>query len=306
MRVLLLGHGRWAGLLRRCLPAWVPALPVAYSRLAQDTALRPVDLAYDVLDGRNTETPLVFLHGLFGSKSNFNSIAKALSQRTGRMVVTVDNRNHGDSEHNPVMTYEAMSIDCQNLLNSLQLPKCIMIGHSMGGKIAMTIALQKPELIEKLVVVDVTPSQTTLHTSFPKYIVGMRKITVDGDLPRSTARKQAEQQLQPYIKEGNIRQFLLTNLVKHDGQYIWRVNLEAVANQMDCLLNFPKFDSPYTAPTLFLGGGNSPYISDKEYPEIKRLFPNSVIDHVPGAGHWIHAEKPHDFINAICAFLGTS
>ncbi|XP_067864196.1 sn-1-specific diacylglycerol lipase ABHD11 isoform X2 [Heptranchias perlo] len=256
------------------------------------------------MDGRNTETPLVFLHGLFGSKSNFYSIAKGVVQRTGRKVVTVDNRNHGDSGHSPVMTYEAMSFDLLNLLDMLQLSECILIGHSMGGKIAMTTALLRPQLIEKLVVVDISPIQTT--TSFPNYITAMRAVTVDDDLSRSTARNQAERQLQPYIEDFRTRQFILTNLVERDGRYTWRVNLEAIANNMDYLMSFPEFNTPYTAPTFFLGGANSPYISSKNYPEIKRLFPNSIIQHVPGTGHWVHAEKPHDFINAICAFLETS
>ncbi|XP_041052531.1 protein ABHD11 [Carcharodon carcharias] len=299
MRALLLRSCRWAGALGERVPAPLRGASGA-------SAGKPVELAYDVMNGRNTETPLIFLHGLFGSKSNFYSIAKALSQRTGRMVLTVDNRNHGDSGCSPVMTYEAMSFDLQNLLDKLQLPKCILIGHSLGGKIAMTTAMLRPELIEKLVVVDVTPSQTSSHTPFPKFIAAMRAVTVDNDLSRSAARKQVEQQLQPYIEDIRIRQFLLTNLVERDGRYIWRVNLEAVANHMDYIMTFPKFNTPYTAPTVFLGGGNSPYISSKDYPEIKRLFPNSVIQHVPGTGHWVHAEKPHDFINAICAFLGTS
>ncbi|XP_067866337.1 LOW QUALITY PROTEIN: sn-1-specific diacylglycerol lipase ABHD11 [Heterodontus francisci] len=296
---LLLRSCRWAGALGTRLPA-----PIRGA--SGESAAKPVDLAYDVMNGRSTETPLVFLHGLFGSKSNFYSIAKALVQRTGRMVVTVDNRNHGGSGHSPVMTYEAMSLDLQNLLDTLQLPKCILIGHSMGGKVAMTTALLRPELIEKLVVVDVTPSQTISQIPFPKYITAMRAVTVDDDLSRSAARNQVEQQLQPYIEDIRTRQFILTNLVKRGGRYVWRVNLEAVANHMDYITTFPKFNIPYTAPTVFLGGGSSSYISSKDYPEIKRLFPNSVIQHVPGTGHWVHAEKPHDFINAICVFLGTS
>ncbi|XP_038669867.1 protein ABHD11 isoform X2 [Scyliorhinus canicula] len=240
---MLLRSWRWVGALGVRLP-----IPAPLRGAGRTSAGKPVDLAYDVIDGRNTETPLICLHGLFGSRSNFYSVAKALSQRTGRM----------------------------------------------------------PELIERLVVVDVTPSQTFSHTDFPKFITAMRAVTVDGDLTRSAARNQVEQQLQPYIEDIRIRQFLLTNLVERDGQYVWRVNLEAVANHMDYILTFPKFNTPYTAPTVFLGGGNSPYISSKDYPEIKRLFPNSVIQHVPGTGHWVHAEKPHDFINAICTFLGTS
>uniref|UniRef100_UPI00398E7105 sn-1-specific diacylglycerol lipase ABHD11 isoform X2 n=1 Tax=Pristiophorus japonicus TaxID=55135 RepID=UPI00398E7105 len=254
-RLPVVTTGRWAmrglRLLRtaRRAGALGEGFPAPVRGASGASALRSVDLAYDLMDGKNTETPLVFLHGLFGSKSNFYSIGKALVQRTGRMVLTVDNRNHGDSGHSPLMTYEAMSFDLQNLLDMLQLPKCILIGHSMGGKIAMTTAL---------------------------------------------------------LRDSRTREFILTNLVTRDGRYIWRVNLEAIANHLDYLLSFPEFNTPYTAPTLFLGGGNSPYISSKDYPEIKRLFPNSIIQHIPETGHLLHAEKPHDFINAICAFLRTS
>ncbi|XP_072099194.1 sn-1-specific diacylglycerol lipase ABHD11 isoform X1 [Mobula birostris] len=289
--------------LRSCCWAGRWLRPRAVSRAA---AARPVDLAYNLINGRNSETPLVFLHGLLGSKSNFHSISKALFQRTGRTVVTVDSRNHGDSGHSPVMTYEAMSLDLQNMLNKLELPECILLGHSMGGKIAMTTALQNPRLVKKLVVVDISPVRTISQTAFPDYIAAMKAVTVDATLSRSSARTQADKQLQLCIKDARTRQFILTNLVECNGQYIWRVNLEAIANSLDYLLGFPDFNTPFTAPTIFLGGVNSSYISSKEYPEIKRLFPNSIIQHVPEAGHWVHSEKPYDFINAICAFLGTS
>uniref|UniRef100_UPI00398EE32E sn-1-specific diacylglycerol lipase ABHD11 isoform X1 n=1 Tax=Pristiophorus japonicus TaxID=55135 RepID=UPI00398EE32E len=311
-RLPVVTTGRWAmrglRLLRtaRRAGALGEGFPAPVRGASGASALRSVDLAYDLMDGKNTETPLVFLHGLFGSKSNFYSIGKALVQRTGRMVLTVDNRNHGDSGHSPLMTYEAMSFDLQNLLDMLQLPKCILIGHSMGGKIAMTTALLRPGLIEKLVVVDINPRSTTLSSPFPNYIAAMRAVTMDDNVSRSTARNQVARQLQPYIEDSRTREFILTNLVTRDGRYIWRVNLEAIANHLDYLLSFPEFNTPYTAPTLFLGGGNSPYISSKDYPEIKRLFPNSIIQHIPETGHLLHAEKPHDFINAICAFLRTS
>ncbi|XP_051891608.1 protein ABHD11 isoform X2 [Pristis pectinata] len=267
MRPLVLRGGGWA----RAAGAGRSPLLLLPRVVSGAAGGRPVDLAYHLMDGRNSETPLVFLHGLLGSKSNFYSIAKALFQRTGRTVVTVDSRNHGDSGHSPVMTYEAMSLDLQNMLNKLELPECILIGHSMGGKIAMTTALQRPRLVKKLVVVDISPIRTIPRTPFPNYIAAMRAVTVDDDLSRSTARNQAEQQLQPYIEDARTRQFILTNLVERNGQYIWRVNIEAVANNLDYLLGFPEFNTPFTAPTIFLGGGNSPYISDSPSGQANRL-----------------------------------
>ncbi|XP_069766440.1 sn-1-specific diacylglycerol lipase ABHD11 [Narcine bancroftii] len=267
---------------------------------------RLVDLAYNLMNGRNSKTPLVFLHGLFGSQSNFYSIAKSLVQRTGRTVVTVDSRNHGNSGHSPVMTYEAMSLDLRNMLDKLNFPECILIGHSMGGKIAMTTALQRPGLVKKLVVVDISPNRTDSHNPVLYYIAAMKAVTVEGsDLSRSTARNQVEQQLQLYIKNARTRSFILSNLVECNGRYVWRINLEAIKNNIDYLLGFPEFNTSFSAPTVFLGGANSLYIGSKDYPEIKRLFPNSIIQHIPEAGHWVHAEKPRDFINAICAFLET-
>uniref|UniRef100_H3B128 sn-1-specific diacylglycerol lipase ABHD11 n=2 Tax=Latimeria chalumnae TaxID=7897 RepID=H3B128_LATCH len=262
-----------------------------------------VDLSYDVFDGPVSGPPLVFLHGLFGSKSNFQSIAKAVVQRTGRKVLTVDARNHGDSPHSPTMTLEAMTLDLVSLLNKLQQERCVLIGHSMGGKIAMMCALQKPEVVERLIVVDVSPSPTTLLTNFHSYISAMKRITLESNVPRSEARRQAEEQLQAIVTKTTVRQFLLTNLVYRDGQYVWRVNLDAIDNHLDDLVSFPEFSTAYCGSTLFLGGGDSPYISSEDFPAIERLFPNSDIQYIPGAGHWVHAEKSHDFLNAVCTFL---
>ncbi|XP_051956310.1 protein ABHD11-like isoform X2 [Xyrauchen texanus] len=211
-----------------------------------DRTVSPVNLTYDVFDGKGDSTPLVFLHGLFGSKSNFHSIAKSLVQRTGRKVLTVDARNHGKSPHSPVLTYEAMTCDLTHLLGQLHIGKCVLIGHSMGGKVAMTTALSQ---------------------------------------------------------ERSVRQFLLTNLEEQNGEYGWRINLDAIANQMEDIIGFPKFNTTYKGPSLFLGGSSSAYISSEDYPEIQRLFPSADIQYIPDASHWIHADKPLDFISSIITFL---
>uniref|UniRef100_A0A8D1YWP4 sn-1-specific diacylglycerol lipase ABHD11 n=2 Tax=Sus scrofa TaxID=9823 RepID=A0A8D1YWP4_PIG len=221
-------------------------VPVALSSSQGGTEPRPVPLSYKLLDGEVARPPLVFLHGLFGSKANFSSIAKALAQQTGRRVLTVDARNHGDSPHSPDMSYEAMSQDLQDLLPQLGLVPCVLIGHSMGGKTAMLLALQ-------------------------------RSISV--------------------------RQFLLTNLVEVDGHFVWRVNLDALSQHWDKILNFPPRQESYSGPALFLIGGNSQFVLPSHHPEIRRLFPRAQMQTLPNAGHLVHSDSPQDFMAAIRSFL---
>lgn len=260
-------------------------------------------LSYKLLDGEAARPALVFLHGLFGSKTNFNSIAKALAQQTGRRVLTVDARNHGDSPHSPDMSYEAMSQDVQDLLTQLGLVPCVLVGHSMGGRTAMLLALQRPELVERLIAVDISPVETTSNSDFPSYMAAMRAVDVPDDMSRSSARKLADQQLSTVIQDTAVRQFLLTNLVEVDGRFVWRVNLEALAQHVDKILAFPPRQESYPGPTLFLLGGNSQYVHPSHHSEIRRLFPQAQMQTVPNAGHWIHADCPQDFMAAIRGFL---
>ncbi|XP_067393831.1 sn-1-specific diacylglycerol lipase ABHD11 isoform X2 [Emydura macquarii macquarii] len=264
---------------------------------------RPLPLSYTVFDGPAPQPPLVFLHGLLGSKGNFRAIARALVQRSGRKVLTMDARNHGESPHSATMSYEAMSLDVQRLLRQLHLPKCVLVGHSMGGKTAMTLALQQPDLVERLVSVDISPTESVTVTNFQAYISAMRRVSIPSGIPRSTARRLAEDQLRPVIQVSAVRRFLLTNLVEAEGQYMWRVNLEAISHHMANIMGFPAFHSPYPGPTLFLAGSDSPYVSSEDYPEIERLFPEAEIQYISGAGHWVHADKSQEFITAICNFL---
>ncbi|XP_022357556.1 protein ABHD11 isoform X4 [Enhydra lutris kenyoni] len=256
-----------------------------------------------LLDGEAARPALVFLHGLFGSKTNFSSIAKALAQQTGRRVLTVDARNHGDSPHSPDMSYEAMSQDLQDLLPQLGLVPCVLIGHSMGGKTAMLLALQRPELVERLIAVDISPVETTPSSNFPSYMAAMRAVDIPDGVPRSSARKLADEQLSTVIQDLAERQFLLTNLVEADGRFMWRVNLEALAQHLDKIMAFPPQQESYPGPTLFLLGGNSKYVRPSHHAEIRRLFPRAHMQTVPHAGHWVHADCPQDFVAAIRGFL---
>ncbi|XP_051847888.1 protein ABHD11 [Antechinus flavipes] len=265
---------------------------------------RPVPLSYKLLGSSDTHPPLVFLHGLFGSKTNFQSIAKTLGQQTGRKVLIVDARNHGESPHDADASYEAMSADLQALLPQLGLVPCVLIGHSMGGKTAMLLALQRPEMVERLILVDISPLPTTAVSDFPSYLAAMKNIRVPKELPLSQARKVADEQLRPVIENLSIRQFILTNLVKaSDGHFTWRINIEALAQQMDKIMDFPVLQKSFFGPTLFLSGANSEFIQPSHHSEIKRLFPHSKILSVPGAGHWVHADQPHDFMSSVKRFL---
>ncbi|XP_036027388.1 protein ABHD11 [Onychomys torridus] len=264
---------------------------------------RPLPLSYNLLDGEATLPAIVFLHGLFGSKTNFNSIAKAMVQRTGRRVLTVDARNHGDSPHSPDASYEAMSQDLQGLLPQLGLVPCVLVGHSMGGKTAMLLALQRPDVVERLVAVDISPVGTTPGSCLESYIAAMKAADLPEKVRHSEARKLVDEQLSSTVKDPTIRRFLLNNLVEIDGQFSWRVNLDTLAQYLDKILTFPQQLESYSGPTLFLRGGNSRYIQPSHHSEIRRLFPKAQIQTVPNAGHWVHSDKPQDFIDALSSFL---
>ncbi|XP_063502478.1 sn-1-specific diacylglycerol lipase ABHD11 isoform X4 [Symphalangus syndactylus] len=263
--------------------ARVPVAPSSSSGGRGGAEPRPLPLSYRLLDGEAALPAVVFLHGLFGSKTNFSSIAKILAQQTGRRVLTVDARNHGDSPHSPDMSYEIMSQDLQELLPQLGLVPCAVVGHSMGGKTAMLLALQRPELVERLIAVDISPVESTGVSHFATYVAAMRAINIPDELPRSHARKLADEQLSSVVQDMVVRQFLLTNLVEVDGRFVWKVNLDALTQHLDKILAFPQ--------------------SPSHHPEIMRLFPRAQMQTVPNTGHWIHADRPQDFIAAIRGFL---
>ncbi|XP_068025310.1 sn-1-specific diacylglycerol lipase ABHD11 [Melanerpes formicivorus] len=270
---------------------------------AARSVVTAVPLAHVEVPGREDRLPLVMLHGLFGNHGNFHTVAKALVSRGSGKVLTMDARNHGSSPHSPLMTYEAMSLDVQHLLTRLGITKCIVLGHSMGGKTAMTLALQRPDLVERLISVDISPVTTALVSEFSTYISAMKSVRIPDGLSRSAARQLADDQLSPVVQLPHLRHFLLTNLVEVEGRYTWRLNLEAISHHLTDIMNFPVFHKPYLGPALFLGGSKSPYMSSKDYPEIQRLFPKADIQYIEGAGHIVHQEKFAEFITAVSKFL---
>lgn len=218
-------------------------------------------------------------------------------------VLTVDARNHGDSFYSPDMSYEAMSQDLQDFLPQLGLVPCVLIGHSMGGKTAMLLALQRAELVERLIVEDISPVDSKFGLEYLTYIAAMRAVDIPDKVPHSHARKLADEQLSHVVQDIAVRQFLLTNLVEADGRFVWRPNLDALAQHMEKLVAFPPRQESYPGPTLFLFGENSHFIHSSHHPEIRRLFPQAQVQTIPNAGHWIHASHLQDFVAAIRDFL---
>ncbi|XP_065663514.1 sn-1-specific diacylglycerol lipase ABHD11 isoform X2 [Hydra vulgaris] len=263
---------------------------------------RDVTLDYDLYNQTISNLdPIIVSHGLFGSKKNWRSLCKRINELTGRMVVAFDSVNHGSSSHHSDMSFEAMVYDLQNLLKKLQIKKSILVGHSMGGMLVMTAALMNPSDFSKLVVVDVAPTGPKSLIEILKYMNAMSNI----DLLSMKKRKDIEEELGKSVESKQVLQFLMGNLDFSQGQFTWKCNLPALIQTYSTKRSFPEFqdDVTFSKPTLFIAGGLSQYITEEDYPLIKKRFPNSSIQRVPDAGHWVHADKPTDFLNLLTKFV---
>jgi esterase len=250
-----------------------------------------VQLNYNISgEGR----PLIILHGLFGSARNWSGIARRLGE--DYRVIAVDLRNHGDSGHAADMTYADMVADLYGLLQELELDTAWFLGHSMGGKAAMGFALTYPGKTAGLIVVDIAP--VPYRTAHLPLLDAMQALP----LSELSGRDDAAARLQAAgVTDDLIRQFLLQNLVRRDGGYAWRLNLEALRRHMDDLSSFPQDwpHSSYAGPACFLAGDDSDYLLPDYYPEIQRLFPAATVKTLPHAGHWVHADQPDAFTDAV-------
>ena len=238
---------------------------------------------YDGPAGR----PLLIAHGLFGSARNWGVIAKRLS--AARTVITVDMRNHGQSPWYDSHSYADMAGDLAALIDQ----PTDLLGHSMGGKAAMVLALQSPALVRRLIVADIAPVTYTHSQDGP--IAAMRQV----DLANITSRSDAKAQLGAL--EPGVDDFLLQSLDMKERK--WRLNLDVLTAEMDKIIGFPEISGVFEGPTFFLSGGQSDYVQPDARPKIKTHFPAAKFARIPGAGHWLHAEKPREFEAAVAAFL---
>lgn len=241
--------------------------------------------------------PVIILHGLLGSSRNWTIIAKRLAEIY--QVITVDLRNHGNSGHHESMTYEEMADDVDRLIKELCLKNTIIIGHSMGGKVAMTTALVYPELFSAVIVLDIAPVRY-LH-QIDVLIDAMNAV----DMAAIERRGDADRQLALTIGDPELRQYLLQNLARNDHGYYWRTNLASIRSNKDCISGFPEVLSgkEYPGPALFLAGMNSDFINHKIEPAIHHYFPSAIIEYIENAGHWLHVDQPGNVAKKITMFL---
>lgn len=241
-------------------------------------------------------TPFVILHGLFGISDNWQTLAKYFSQKYH--VFLLDLRNHGRSPHSEEFDYNCMTDDLMEFMTDQQIQNPVVMGHSMGGKVAMNFALKYPEQVNKLIIVDIAPRPYPVHHQ--EIINGLNAV----DITTMTSRSEAEAALLPYIPEADTRLFLLKNLYrKEDNSFGWRMNLAAIEQNIEEVGRETNSDIPFTKPTLFIKGGKSRYIQDKDIPAIQRLFPQSKIEAIEEAGHWVHAEAPEIFYQLAVNFI---
>lgn len=238
--------------------------------------------------------PLVILHGLFGSSDNWQTLAKRFGD--SRTCHLLDLRNHGRSPHYDTHAYPAMAADVIAYLDARDITDAAVLGHSMGGKVAMQLALHYPARVSRLGVVDMAPRAYT--RGHDDIFAAMRSLPLSG----KRSRAALDALLQPHISEPGIRLFLLKNLRRTADGYAWKINLDIIERDYANILE-PITGDPYTKPALFLRGADSAYVRDADGPLILALFPGAELVTVPGAGHWVHAEQPQALANAVEGFL---
>ena len=241
--------------------------------------------------------PVLVLHGLFGSQRNWGGIIRALAA-DGLQIHGLDLRNHGDSPWAETMTYDDMAADVARYIEKNDLGVVTLLGHSMGGKVGMRLALTRPELLERLIVVDIAP--VSYHNEhYSDYVTAMQALPV-GEMSR---RSEADSALKQTIPDDSLRAFLLQNMVSDGGHFRWRINLANIGANMKSLIAFPESGESFPRPTFFLAGGRSNYIRERDRQVILQHFPEAEIDVIPDSGHWPHAEHPERFLAMVRPLL---
>lgn len=255
-------------------------------------------------------SPVVILHGLLGQARNFRSWATALapSLRGPRRCVSLDLVNHGDSFSRPTMTYKEMARDVIATLDALDIEQATLLGHSMGGKVAMMAALEYGSRFERLCVFDIAPAKySSADGSNWRGNRQLIEALAGLDLKTLADRRAADAKLAQAVLDPNIRSFALSNLVNTDGKLSWKCDIHSIISNLDVLASWDAPQgSTYNGPTLFLAGSNSRYIRSIHLPEIERVFPKFSLRTVKNAGHWIHAEAPETTVEYTREFLDMS
>lgn len=242
--------------------------------------------------------PVILIHGMFGSLSNLGNLARCLSNQF--RVISVDLRNHGDSPHDSLFDMATMAEDILYLMDILSLPTAFIVGHSLGGKVGMQLALSHSDRVNKLVVADISPvTYQPRNDPALNGLIALSEASIQN-------RNQAEELLADFISDSQTRAFLLKNLKRNDDRFVLKLNINAVIENYGTALVAAPSGDRFDNPCLFIKGETSAYIQEKHRPIIKDMFPNSQVNVISGAGHWLHAEKPKLFNNQVMEFFTTN
>jgi esterase len=239
---------------------------------------------------------IILLHGLFGSSDNWHPIALRLAENFH--VFALDQRNHGQSPHSAELNYGLMAEDLNEFMNARGIERALVMGHSMGGKTAMQFALQFPHKVEKLVVEDIAPRHyAPAHEKIFAALLAL-------DLKTFSARQEIEDALAPEISSLVLRRFLLKNLGRDsDAKFIWKINLRGLSENYFQIRAAISVSTPFAKPVLFVRGGKSNYVKPEDESLMRELFPQSEIQTVSAAGHWVHGDAPEEFLRLVLDFL---
>ncbi len=240
--------------------------------------------------------PIILLHGIFGSSDNWLTQARMLSANFH--TYAIDLRNHGHSPHDDAFDYPVMAKDVLEFMETHQVEDPVIIGHSMGGKVAMNFALAYPDKLQKLVVVDIAPKAYDMrHYAI---LEGLMAIPIDS----VKSRNEADEMLSRFVEEADVRQFLLKNLQrKPEGGFKWKLNLAAISDNITKIGYDLQHTGKFEKPTLFVRGSRSDYVKDEDMVRIREVFPAAELKTLQ-SGHWVPAEKPNEFVELVTEWLG--
>jgi esterase len=243
--------------------------------------------------------PIIILHGLLGISDNWVGIARKLASE-GFKVLIPDQRNHGHSPHHPVLNYYALTDDLSEFIHSKELSKPVLMGHSMGGKVAMRYTLEHPGSVDRLIVVDTSLRTYVRFNYHLKLIDAMLSV----DFSHAVTRQDVEARLSEKIADIRLVQFLMKNLFrKEKGRLGWRPDLQAISNHVDAMYDGVSYSTRFDRPALFIRGGKSDYVLEEDFHEIYQNFPQAIIQTIENGTHWVHADEPEEFYRLLSGFL---
>jgi len=252
--------------------------------------------------GEELNPPIIILHGLFGVSDNWVTFARRLAME-GFEVWVPDQRNHGQSPHSPNFNYLALADDLFDFIDEHGIVNPIIIGHSMGGKVAMRFALENPHLVKKLLIVDITLKSYGPRDNHKSILKAMKEV----NLNLVENRQEVEDQIRAYIPETRIRQFVMKNLHRSEGNHFdWQIYIEGIEPNLDQMFDGIDTINKFEKPTLFIRGGASDYILTEDYDQIRYNFPHAEIVTIEGASHWVHVEAAEKFYTLSFGFVSGS